>query len=95
MENQTRYSELLEQSVEKRQMHRQRVLKTGVILFNNGYSSFACKVKNLSEKGAMLEFDNTLGIPSEFKFRMGGTGSSFNAKAIWRSDQKMGIARVN
>lgn len=89
------YNTLLEQSQEKRQFHRQRVFKSGSILFNNGYSSFACKVKNQHENGAMLECESTLGIPSDIKFRMGGQGSSVTAKVIWRTQSKLGISLLH
>lgn len=91
----SRYSELLDQSREKREQHRQRVLKTGAVFFNNGYSSFACKIKNQTENGVMLEFENTLGIPDEFKFRMSGQGSSAPAKMIWRTEKRMGIVLLS
>lgn len=89
------YDILLMQSQEKRQFHRQRVFKSGSILFNNGYSSFACKVKNQHENGAMLECESTLGIPSDIKFRMGGQGSSVPAKVIWRTQSKLGISLLH
>jgi len=95
MENaDTHHNTLLMQSQEKRGFHRQRVLKSGAILFNKGYSSFACRVKNLHEDGALLECESTLGIPSEFDFRMGGQGSSVPAKIVWRTQTKMGISLV-
>lgn len=89
------YNILLRQAQEKRELHRQRVLKSGSILFNNGYSSFACKVKNQHENGALLECESTLGIPNEFKLRMGGLGSSMQVKVIWRTDQKIGVSLLN
>ena len=93
MENNDKtYNTLLMQSQEKRQLHRQRVFKSGSILFNNGYSSFACKVKNQNENGAMLECESTLGIPNEIKFRLGGQGSSVPAKIIWRTRTKIGVS---
>lgn len=89
------YDALLMQSQEKREFHRQRVFKSGSILFNKGYSSFACKVKNQHENGAMLECESTLGIPNEFKLRMGGQGSSVAAKVVWRTEQNIGITLLN
>ena len=85
------YDSLLMQAQEKREFHRHRVLKSGSILFNNGYSSFACKVKNQHENGVMLQCESTVGIPSEFKFRMGGQGSSVPAKVVWRTETTMGV----
>ncbi len=92
MENKdTNYNTLLHETREKRESHRQRVLKSGIILFNNGYSSFACTVKNLHEHGAMLECESTVGIPSEFDFRMRGADGSMPARLVWRTEKRMGI----
>ena len=90
-ENKSTYDVLLEQAEEKRIAHRRRVLKAGVILFNNGYASYDCKIKNLSAHGAMLEMGETTGVPSEFRFRMGGEGSAVAARQIWRTDTRIGI----
>jgi len=86
-----KYQTLLKQSQEKRAEHRRKVLKSGVILFNKGYASFSCRVKNISEKGALLDCGNTAGIPTEFDFRMNGEGSAFPARVIWRNRSQVGI----
>lgn len=86
------YDALLMQSKDKRLFHRQRVFKSGLIFFNNGCSSFACKVKNQNLKGAMLECASTFSIPTEIKLKIGGQGGSVPAKVIWRTQTKLGIS---
>jgi hypothetical protein len=49
-----------------RRQVRRRVLKGGRILFNSKTSSIDCVVRDLSDGGALLLVENTLGIPSEF-----------------------------
>lgn len=78
------------QSQEKRSEHRRRVLKSGVMLFNKGYASYGCRIKNLTEKGAMVEMGETAGVPSEFDFRMDGK-SAIPANVVWRTADRMGI----
>lgn len=75
---------------EKRAEHRRRVLKSGVMLFNKGYASYGCRVRNLSENGAMVEMGDTAGVPSEFDFRMDGK-SVIPASIIWRTRERIGI----
>jgi len=75
---------------EKRSEHRRRVLKSGVMLFNKGYASYGCRVRNLTEKGAMVEMGETAGVPSEFEFRMDGN-QGVPANVIWRTGNRMGI----
>lgn len=75
---------------EKRFEHRRRVLKTGTILFNKGYASYGCQVRNLNDRGAMVEMGETTGIPHEFQFRMDGV-NSVPASIVWRTSSRMGL----
>lgn len=79
---------------EKRGEHRRRVLKTGVMLFNKGYASYGCRVRNLTDKGAMVEMGETSGVPTEFDFRLDGK-NSVPASVIWRTADRMGIQFAN
>ena len=36
-------------NLEKRAAHRRRVLKAGTILFNKGYASYGCQIRNLND----------------------------------------------
>ena len=76
---------------ERRSEHRRRVLKGGSLLFNNGYASYDCRVKNLSTQGALLEMSETTGLPSEFDFRIGEEKVTKPAKIIWRDQMRLGI----
>jgi len=76
---------------EKRTERRRRSLKPGNVLFNSGYSSFGCTVRNLSDLGVLVEMDSTGGIPSEFDFRIKGDVKKYKAKVIWREPKRMGL----
>jgi hypothetical protein len=54
---------------EKRAHPRRRVLKRGQIVFNGGRSIIDCTLRNLSETGALLKVENSLGIPTDFTLR--------------------------
>ena len=92
---QSRYATLLAQAKaaneEKRKQHRRRVLKAGTILFNNGYSSFGCKIRNLSDEGALLIFSDTTGIPSNFDFKLSDSKDTVAADRVWHTRTEMGI----
>ena len=79
---------------EKRAEHRQRVLKPGTLLFNKGYASFACTIRNLNEGGAMVEMGETTGIPHEFDFRMDGK-NTIPSSMVWRTRNRIGIKFEN
>ena len=50
----------------KRSSQRQRVLKTGKIIFAGGSFSIDCTIRNISETGARLQVPTTVGIPDKF-----------------------------
>ena len=52
---------------EKRVESRRRVLKSGKIVFAHGACLLDCTIRNISEKGAMLQIDNSVAVPDEFQ----------------------------
>lgn len=50
----------------KERAARRRVLQGAHAAFNNEFSSVPCRVKNISETGALLEFDNPDCVPTKF-----------------------------
>ncbi|MEM9278543.1 MAG: PilZ domain-containing protein [Pseudomonadota bacterium] len=81
-------------SNEKRAEHRCRVLKSGTFLFNKGYASYGCTIRNLNEKGAMVEMGETTGIPQQFEFRM-DEQKPVPARIVWRTKDRIGIQFTN
>jgi hypothetical protein len=58
---------------ENRRAQRQRALKSGKIMVEGGGggSVFDCLVRNLSDTGALLEIESSLGIPDSFALSIG------------------------
>lgn len=79
---------------EKRSDHRRRALKSGTFLFNKGYASYGCTVRNLNEGGAMVEMGETTGIPQQFDFRLSDE-KPVPAQMIWRTKDRIGIKFSN
>ena len=78
---------------EHRRERRMRVLKMARIVFNGGYSVYDCRVKNLSESGALLEMASLLGIPNRFEIALDPTATSRRlCTVMWRTDRLMGVA---
>ena len=50
----------------KRSSPRQRVLKSGKMVFAGGSFSIDCTIRNISETGARLQVPTTVGIPEKF-----------------------------
>lgn len=71
---------------------RRKVLKSGQISFNHGFSVFECTVRNLSEGGAMLEFGSVIGVPSRFYLTMTSDATNRPCEVRWRTERFIGVA---
>jgi hypothetical protein len=70
---------------EHRAAPRQRVLKGGRIVINDGFSTFQCTVRNLSETGARLKVASIVGIPDTFGLVM-DDGRKFACTVAWKTE---------
>jgi hypothetical protein len=73
---------------ERRTFPRMRMFKAGKIFF--GTQSAGCTVRNLSEAGACLEFDNPYGIPGTFEFVL-PERSRRTCKVVWAHGSRWGV----
>ena len=69
---------------------RQRVLKGGRIVINDGFSTFQCTVHNLSATGARLKVASIVGIPDTFELLM-DDGRKFSCAAAWKTEFEIGV----
>ncbi|MGB3337618.1 MAG: PilZ domain-containing protein [Devosia sp.] len=75
---------------ERRVVPRQRVLKGGRIVINDGFSTFQCTVRNLSGIGARLKVGGIVGIPDTFQLVM-DDGRTFACTVIWKTEFEIGV----
>lgn len=75
---------------ERRRKPRRRTLKSGKIIIEKK-SIFDCMVRNLSENGALLKLESTVGVPTEFEFKIINDDIHVHARVRWRTDTEMGI----
>ena len=76
----------------KRAAHRRRVLKSGSITINEGYSKFDCTVRNINENGAMLEMNYVTELPSNFKLNIGEADFLRNVCVVWKNKTRLGVS---
>jgi hypothetical protein len=69
---------------------RRRVLKGGRIVINDGFSTFQCTVRNLSDTGARLKVVSIVGIPDTFQLVM-DDGRKFACRAVWKTEFEIGV----
>ncbi|ODT70575.1 MAG: hypothetical protein ABS75_11910 [Pelagibacterium sp. SCN 63-23] len=75
---------------EKRAVPRLRTLKGAKIVVNDGFSTFDCTVRNLSEAGAKLTVTSVLGVPQRFELAL-LDGRRFNCEMIWHRESEIGV----
>jgi hypothetical protein len=78
-------------ALEKRTTPRQRTLKKGRIVFNDGRSTIECAVRNLSAGGAKLEVTSSIGVPNDFDLLM-ADGSTKRCRVAWRKLTEIGVS---
>jgi hypothetical protein len=79
--------------LDRRQSARDKVLYGGVAEIGDHGATRDCVVRNISEKGARIEFGNVVKLPKEqMSLTIARKGRSFLAKIIWWRDNFVGIA---
>lgn len=68
---------------------RKRILKAGTIEFGGG--AIDCTVRNLSENGAALSVETTLGIPTEFNLIVMSDHMNRSCRVVWRKANRIGV----
>lgn len=68
-----------------------RALKQGKIVFNHGYGTFDCMIRNLSDHGAMLAISETAGIPDHFELRLEAAHPVRHCVVRWRTVDHIGV----
>ena len=79
--------------LDRRQSARDKVIYGGVAEIGEGGGSRDCVVRNISDKGAQVEFSNVIKLPTEqMSLTIARKGRSFLAKIIWWRDNFVGVA---
>jgi PilZ domain-containing protein len=78
---------------ERRQSPRDKVIYGGVAEIGERGATRECVVRNISEKGARIEFNNVIKLPrQQISLTIARKGRSFLAKIIWWRDNFVGVA---
>ena len=73
---------------ERRKARRVRMLKSGKLFL--GKHAIPCLVRSLSDTGACLTVQSTVGIPAEFDFTLQDQATR-SCKVIWRDQTKLRV----
>ena len=78
---------------DRRQSARDKVIYGGVAGIGETGATRECVVRNMSDKGASLEFSNVVKLPKErISLTVARKGRSFLAKVVWWRDNFVGVA---
>ena len=75
---------------ERRGSIRHRTLKPGTIVLPNG-GAISCTIRNLSETGAGVEVESSVGLPEVFDLLMGGDEPR-HCKVARRNVRRLGVS---
>jgi PilZ domain len=79
--------------LDRRQSARDKVIYGGVAESGDDGVARDCVVRDISDKGASIEFSNIVRLPREqLSLRIARKGRSFLAKVIWWRDNFVGVA---
>ena len=79
--------------LDRRQNPRDKVIYGAVAEIGDRGATRDCVVRNISEKGASVEFNNVVNLPREqMSLTVARKGRSFLAKIIWWRDNFVGLA---
>lgn len=79
--------------LDRRQSARNKVMYGGVAEIGERGATRDCIVRNISDRGATIEFSNAVTLPKEqMSLRIARKGRSFLAKVIWWRDNFVGVA---
>ncbi len=77
--------------LERRRFPRNRVYYGGMVAFNARNSTLACVVRNFSQRGAKIEFENSAVLPDRVDFDVERRGLSCRARLVWRDRNAAGL----
>jgi hypothetical protein len=79
--------------LDRRQIARNKVIYGGVAKIDESGSTRDCVVRNISEQGARIEFNNAIKLPKEKMWlTIARKGRSFLANIVWWRDNFVGVA---
>ena len=77
--------------LERRKQFRHRTYLGALVFLGSKLGGMDCLVRNFSDDGAMIEFDERRILPQRFELRIRNRQERFRAVMIWRGNQRAGV----
>lgn len=79
---------------DNRDTQRHRTLKGAKIVLNEGFSTFSCTVRNMSDTGAKLIVQSIVGVPKRFELAL-DDGRRFQCETAWHTEKEIGVRFIS
>jgi len=76
---------------ERRKQFRHRTYLGALVSLGSKLGCMDCLVRNLSDDGAMIEFDERRVLPQRFELKIRNGQERFRGVVIWRENQRAGV----
>ncbi|MEQ1717044.1 MAG: PilZ domain-containing protein [Hyphomicrobium sp.] len=85
----------LEQTEKERIAARRRVLKAGMIAYNERHVTLPCGVRDMSQSGARLTVTGSISAPDTFELLIELDGMEVPCEVVWRRGMELGVRFVS
>jgi len=82
-------------SPDRRLAQRRRVLKGGIVAFNDHYSSLPCTVRDISDTGARLRIDGSINAPVRFDLIIEIDGLEVPCEVVSRKGSEIAVRFIS
>ena len=77
--------------INARSTARRKAFKEAEVIHQDLQLFMICTLRNLSEKGALLDFNRSICIPKEFDLRIKAENIVVPCEVVWHEDQTVGV----
>lgn len=76
---------------EQRRALRRRVLKAGLVAYNERHSTLSCTVRDISDTGARVRVEGSISAPDTFDLIIQIDGLEASCEVVWRNGSECGV----
>lgn len=76
---------------DQRSAQRRRVLKAGLVAYNERHATLSCTVRDISATGARVRVDGSVSAPDTFDLIIQIDGLEASCEVVWRNGNEVGV----